>query len=43
MIESDDIYNTVKSTGAQEAIDCLIASANQAGGSDNITVVTIAQ
>lgn len=42
MVESDDIYQTVRATGPAAIPDALIAAANLAGGSDNITVVTIA-
>lgn len=41
MVETDDIYDTVRTTGPTAIPDALIAAANMAGGSDNITVVTV--
>lgn len=43
MVEADDIYQTVRSFFVEDVADRLIAQANMAGGSDNITVVVIAQ
>lgn len=42
MVETDDIYNLVQSTSAENVPDRLIHEANMAGGSDNITAVLLA-
>jgi protein phosphatase len=43
MVEVDDIYTIATSNSADQIADCLVDAANMAGGSDNITVVVIAQ
>ena len=42
MVEPDDIYKAVNSTSEENIPDVLIHAANMAGGSDNITVVVLA-
>lgn len=42
MVEPDDIYRAVNSTSEENIPDALIHAANMAGGSDNITVVLLA-
>ena len=42
MVETDDIYATVVNSKKDQIVDKLIAAANMAGGSDNITVVLLA-
>lgn len=39
MVETDDIYAIVQTSSPDEVPDALIAAANMAGGSDNITAV----
>ena len=41
MVETDEIYKTVKTSGVDDIPDRLIGAANMAGGSDNITVVVL--
>ena len=40
-VDKRTVFETVNTFGAEESVDRLIALANQAGGPDNITVVTI--
>lgn len=42
MVEADHIYGIVQEAGAERAVQQLLDAANEAGGNDNITVVTIA-
>jgi serine/threonine protein phosphatase PrpC len=41
MVETDEIYKTVKTSVVDDIPDRLIGAANMAGGSDNITVVVL--
>lgn len=42
MVETDDIYAVIHASSFEDAPDKLVAAANMAGGSDNITVVLMA-
>lgn len=42
MVEADYIYGIVAKAGAEQAVPLLLDAANEAGGNDNITVVTMA-
>ena len=39
MVETDDIYAVIRASSPEDVPDALIAAANMAGGSDNITAV----